>query len=108
MANVPITVAQIQILPLWFHLHQYSKNLPLVSQQHIQTTFIKIASKIHKTFKNEAEFFQLFNDVFSFLVGRIEAVKINFENSAKSNGVKIECPYNKLPLRPIYTVTKAN
>ena len=63
-----------------------------MSQEGKEKNSKKIVSKIHKNLQNERLVFEGFNDVFSFLVWRVEAVKINFKNSAKSWGVKNESP----------------
>ena len=54
--------------------------------------FKKIVSELDKNLQNERKFLQDSNDVFSFVVRRVEAVKIDFKNSAKTEGVKNESP----------------
>ena len=56
-------------------IHQ---NLPLVSQEGKEIIFKKIDSKLDKNLQNERKLFQDYNDVFSFAVRRVEAVKIDF------------------------------
>ena len=68
------------------------QNFPLMSQEGKEIIFKKIVSKLDKNLQNERKLFQDYNDVFSFVVRRVEAVKISFENSAKSEGVKNESP----------------
>ena len=60
------------------------QNLPLMSQEGKEIIFKKIVSKLAKNLQNDRKFLQDSNDVFSFVVRQIEAVKINFKNSAKS------------------------